>query len=418
MSNNQYGTGIGAMFFEDVLSSLNKPSKIRWYINGKLENNMNYIKKYYQINEELKRKLSPTKFKQQKEDEEREILEKRPIDLFTPEEIKILKSDDFTIDSSEKEAKSEDKYLRYSIKKIMDVSDNVTYILFVFDKTKNENIYERRIKVSKRSQHKDTLEFILDKCAYILHSIKEKKLKTLDPYNEEKWDEDDDIPSKQSEERQNPFINNPYYRGYGYPPRRSYNPYYENPVGDEQLPDEDEDEPIMDEDNEDEPIIGEDKYEEGQTVKYINPTSIYHNKVGKYNGSRLKDGNKQHSVKFHDVSKIIWFNDDEAELEIEEDKKSKEWHESQDKYDPVARTSVKNHIDLIMDLKPEHRKILFDKFTLGQLLKLSYDQLRIIILKTVKAESKTRREISKLRGAFEEDEDEDDSTGSPWFRGI
>lgn len=152
--------------------------------------NKTYIMKYHKMNEELKRKLSVGKLKYHRDDEERERLEKRPIDLFTEDEMKMLRKDDFEIDNNEKEAKCVEKYFTFAIKKIIDVDDIVTYILTAKD-NRSQETYERRIKVTKREQHKETLDFMLDKCAYILHNMKEKAMKDLDPYGEEKWEEDE-----------------------------------------------------------------------------------------------------------------------------------------------------------------------------------------------------------------------------------
>jgi hypothetical protein len=151
---------------------------------------MDYIQRYNKINEELKRKLSSGKLKYHRDDEERERIEKRPADLFSEEEIRMLKHDDFEVDSNEKEAKCVEKYFTFTIKKIVDVDDVITYILTAKDNL-NQETYERRIKVTKREQHKETLDFMIDKCAYILHNMKEKAMKDLDPYGEESWEEDE-----------------------------------------------------------------------------------------------------------------------------------------------------------------------------------------------------------------------------------
>jgi rRNA maturation endonuclease Nob1 len=152
---------------------------------------MDYIKSYEQINEELKRKLSSAKLKKQREDEEKEILEKTPADQFTLEEIKDLKHDDFDISDNKKEAKSVEKYHTFVIKKSLGLYDEVNYHLIVTENKDANVIYEKTIKVTKRAQHHDTLDFMLDKCAYIIHSMKEKAMKELDPYGEESWEESD-----------------------------------------------------------------------------------------------------------------------------------------------------------------------------------------------------------------------------------
>ena len=55
----------------------------------------------------------------------------------------------------------------------------------------------------------------------------------------------------------------------------------------------------------------------GQKVKYINPNSKYNDKIGEYQGERLKDGKKQYSVKFDEGSiwKTIFFDEDEGTIE-------------------------------------------------------------------------------------------------------
>lgn len=56
----------------------------------------------------------------------------------------------------------------------------------------------------------------------------------------------------------------------------------------------------------------------GQKVKYINPTSKYNNRIGEYQGNRVKDGKTQYSVKFDDgsaVFKTIFFDESEGVLE-------------------------------------------------------------------------------------------------------
>jgi len=152
---------------------------------------MDYIKKYGQINEELKRKLTPDRLKKQQEDERREIAEKRPLDLFTEEEMKILKDDDFEIDKNEKEAKNVEKYATFIIKKGNSLNENeVIYSLTAVDNRDGKTIYERRIPVTKRNQHKDTLDFLIDRCSYILMNMKKEAMRSIDPYGEEDWEEE------------------------------------------------------------------------------------------------------------------------------------------------------------------------------------------------------------------------------------
>jgi hypothetical protein len=152
---------------------------------------MSYIKRYNQINEELKRKLSPAKLKKQQEDDEQERIEKRPADLFTEEEIKILKHEDFEINESDQEAKCVDKGYTFVIKKSFSLDDKVSYSLTI---TKGEEeIYTKKIIVAKKDRrvHLDTLDFLIDKSAYILEKIKKEAMKAIDPYGEEEWDEED-----------------------------------------------------------------------------------------------------------------------------------------------------------------------------------------------------------------------------------
>lgn len=150
---------------------------------------MDYIKSYNQINEELKRTLSSARLKKQREDEEQEILAKTPADLFTVDEIKDLNKEDFTIQDDKKEAKCVEKYHTFVIKKSIGLNDEVVYTLIVTNNKDGKVEYERKVNVTKRSQHRDTLDFMLDKCAYIIHNMKEKAMKELDPYGEESWEE-------------------------------------------------------------------------------------------------------------------------------------------------------------------------------------------------------------------------------------
>jgi len=150
---------------------------------------MDYIKSYNQINEELKRTLSPARLKKQREDEDQEILAKTPADLFTADEMRDLNKEDFTIQDDKKEAKCVEKYHTFVIKKSLGLNDEVVYTLIVTNNKDGKVEYERKINVTKRSQHRDTLDFMLDKCAYIIHNMKEKAMKELDPYGEESWEE-------------------------------------------------------------------------------------------------------------------------------------------------------------------------------------------------------------------------------------
>lgn len=134
--------------------------------------------------------MTPSKIKQHLEDEEAERINKLPIDEFSKEEIKMLKGDDFEIDKDNKEAKSTEKSYTFVIKKSLGLNDEVLFALTITNK-EGEVIYDRKFKVNKRSQHKDTIDFMLDKCAYVLHDIKDKAMKSIDPYGEEKWDEDE-----------------------------------------------------------------------------------------------------------------------------------------------------------------------------------------------------------------------------------
>jgi len=134
--------------------------------------------------------MTPSKIKQHLEDEEAERISKLPLDEFSKEEIKMLKGDDFEIDKDNKEAKSTEKNYTFVIKKSLSLNDEVLFALNITNKD-GEVIYDRKFKVNKRSQHKDTIDFMLDKCAYVLHDIKDKAMKSIDPYGEEKWDEDE-----------------------------------------------------------------------------------------------------------------------------------------------------------------------------------------------------------------------------------
>lgn len=154
---------------------------------------MDYIKKFNSINEELKRKLTAKSLQQQAMDARKEREEKLPLDQFTKEELFTLYKDGFAI-KNRNEANDIDKLFTFTIKKSLDINDEVLYSLTVTNNSDGKVIYERKIKLPKgtsRSSHHETLDFLVDKCAYILHDLKEKTMKKVDPYDEESWDEEE-----------------------------------------------------------------------------------------------------------------------------------------------------------------------------------------------------------------------------------
>jgi len=172
---------------------------------------MGYIKKYSQINEELKRKLSPSKLKKQLEDEKMERLEKREAFLFTEDEIEILKQEDFEINKDENEATCIEKLATFIIKKMPSLKDEaITYHLIANDNRDGKLMYDRRIDVIKRTQHKDTLDFMIDKCSYILDNMRKQILKSIDPYGEEIWDEEDKNKMKPGEVNPEDLVGVPF----------------------------------------------------------------------------------------------------------------------------------------------------------------------------------------------------------------